>query len=118
LATPTPEAVKILKRADPDTSPASWALRFAGSLDNVFTVLSGISDSTQVEDDRHIGTFAPSQPLSDNDRETVAAAPATYRAAGAVPCTSCRYRMPCPSCVDIPKSFASVNNYKCTGTSF
>ena len=33
----------------------------------------------------------------------------------AVPCSGCRYCMPCPAGVDIPKIFALYNNYKVIG---
>lgn len=50
LATP-PEAVeKLLKEAEPEASTASWAIRFAANLEGVITVLSGMSNVAQMED--------------------------------------------------------------------
>lgn len=48
LASLPKEAEALLKAADPDASPASWAIRFAASLPGVFTVLSGMSDIVQM----------------------------------------------------------------------
>lgn len=50
LASPPTEVEKILKNAEPNSSNASWAIRFAASLDGVVTVLSGMSDLAQMRD--------------------------------------------------------------------
>ena len=45
-----PEAAeKKLRSTQPELSPAVWALRFAGSMDNVIAVLSGMSTLEQVQ---------------------------------------------------------------------
>ena len=50
LADP-PQALKdIFEKELPDASPASWAIRFVASLDNVMMVLSGMSSMEQMED--------------------------------------------------------------------
>ncbi|MGI6004424.1 MAG: aldo/keto reductase [Christensenellales bacterium] len=113
LATLRPESVEIFKKADPDASVASWAIRFAASLPNVLTVLSGMSTMEQVVD--NVATMTNFRPLSQADHGTVTAAVTAYRATGAIPCTACRYCMDCPSGVDIPKVFAYYNNYKVKG---
>ena len=41
LAEPPKTVQKILKEADPNASFASWAIRYAASLDGIITVLSG-----------------------------------------------------------------------------
>lgn len=48
LASLPKEAVKLLHDFNPEVSPASYALRFAASLDNVFMVLSGMNDMEQM----------------------------------------------------------------------
>ena len=42
LATLTPEIRQVLLKANPDASPASWAMRYVCSLPNVAVALSGI----------------------------------------------------------------------------
>ena len=50
LATLPETTAQKLKAIDPSASPASWALRFAASMDDVIAVLSGMSTLAQVED--------------------------------------------------------------------
>lgn len=110
----TLQAREIFQAAEPNASIASWGLRFAASLPNVQIVLSGMSSMEQMED--NLNTFTPFTPLSDSERNTIADALAAYRKSGAVPCTGCRYCMPCPAGVDIPRNLALLNQIK-AGTS-
>lgn len=57
-----PERVRALfSEADSDATPASWAMRFVAGLEGVETVLSGMSDMSQVED--NISTMACLRPM-------------------------------------------------------
>jgi len=113
LATLNPAATEVLKKSNPAASNASWALRYAASLPNVLCVISGMSLPEHVED--NIATFTPFKPLSEGERETLVAALNAYRKSLAVPCTLCRYCMPCPVGVDIPRIFGHYNQYKING---
>ena len=80
---------------------------------NVLCVLSGMSLPEHMED--NIKTFSPLKPLTDNERKTLDQALTAYRKRLAVPCTACRYCMPCPVGVEIPKIFGLYNQYKISG---
>ena len=110
LATLSPVANEILTKAAPDSSIASWALRYAASLPNVLCVLSGMSQAEQMQD--NINTFSPLKPLSAQERQTLDEALTAHKQYLAVPCTSCRYCMPCPAGVKIPEIFGIYNQYK------
>ncbi|MDO5582393.1 MAG: aldo/keto reductase [Planctomycetia bacterium] len=112
LADLCPGAVNVLKNASPDASPASWALRFAASLPNVFTVLSGMSKPEQLAD--NLRTFENFRPLSEGERKVLDKALDVYRKSAPIPCTACRYCMDCPNGVDIPKNFAIYNRWLTT----
>ena len=107
------EAVSILKKADPKASVASWAFRYAASLPNVICVLSGMTLTEHLED--NIKTFTRFKPLAAAERKVISQALAAYRKSGAIPCTECRYCMPCPVGVQIPRIFGLYNHYKLTG---
>ncbi len=110
LANLPEESEQVLRRADPKASTASWAIRFAAQLPGVLTVLSGMSNREQLED--NLATLSPLTPLSPKEGEAIRQAVDLYRKNGTVPCTACRYCMPCPFEVDIPKVFALYNHYK------
>lgn len=61
-----------MKRVHPDASIASWALRFAASLPGVATVLSGMSNEEQMED--NIKTFRNFVPLNEEEKAVIAKA--------------------------------------------
>jgi predicted aldo/keto reductase-like oxidoreductase len=113
LASLNDRAGGILKKAAPDSSLASWAVRFAASLPNVMTVLSGMSSAEQMED--NLKTMTDFRPLSENEQALLREAAAAYNAAGTIPCTGCRYCMDCPAGVDIPAVFRQYNYYHLSG---
>lgn len=113
LTTLTPRCLEIFKKANPNASAASWAFRYAGSLPNVLVILSGMTLPEHLED--NIKTFTGFQPLSNAERETIAQAVKTYHNTGAVACTNCKYCMPCPAGVNIPRIFGLYNSYKSSG---
>ena len=78
-----------MKRVHPDASIASWALRFAASLPGVATVLSGMSNEEQMED--NIKTFRNFVPLNEKEKAVIAKAQEALKKSPAVPCTACRY---------------------------
>lgn len=98
-----------LKEYNPESSIASWAIRYAASKTNVLTVLSGMSDFSQVKD--NVETISNFKPLDKKEHELLNEALTIYLSSGTIPCTGCRYCMDCPEGVDIPKVFAIYNQY-------
>ncbi len=107
LAKMNPESLKILKKAEPDRSAASWAVRYVASLPKVLTILSGMSDMEQIKD--NVKTLKHFEPLNDDERKVLDKALAAYLKNRPIPCTACRYCMPCPFKVDIPRVFMVYN---------
>ena len=100
-------AVSLLKERDPQASVASWAFRFAGNQPRVLTVLSGMTYMEHLQD--NIRTYSPHKPLNDDELKLLEEIADVYANFKTVPCTDCKYCMPCPYGIDIPTVFAHYN---------
>ena len=95
----------------PSASVASWALRFAADCENVFMVLSGMSDMDQLTD--NMGFMQNPEPLLPEERQMLVDAVGMIYADLAVDCTACRYCVEgCPQKIEISKYFSLYNAAK------
>ncbi len=104
-----PEKVKMMfKNADSTLSVASWAVRFAASLENVMMVLSGMSNLDQVLDNTgYMGNFLP---LSEDEMQMALLAGKIISGQSGIACTGCAYCIErCPKNIAIPQYFAAYN---------
>ena len=103
------EAEARLKSLRPEESIPAWSFRWLQGLPNVKMVLSGMSDMAQMED--NVKTFSAENPLSQVERETLAAIAEGMM--DAIPCTACRYCCDgCPMGLDIPMLLHAYNDLK------
>jgi predicted aldo/keto reductase-like oxidoreductase len=108
LANPPQSVADILRAAEPQASPASWALRFAADLPGVITVLSGMSDTAQMQD--NLSSMRAFSGLTEAQRETIRRARAALAEIPLIPCTSCNYcAKVCPKNIGISGSFTAMN---------
>lgn len=108
LANPVPQVADILREADPAASCASWAIRFAASLDGIITVLSGMSTLAQVED--NVSYMRDFKPLTDSERAVIERVQQELAAIDSIPCTGCHYCTDgCPMHIPIPDIFSAYN---------
>lgn len=98
---------KVFKDYNKDASIASWGLRYVGSFDNVLVLLSGMSNIDQMND--NIKTFSNFKPLNNEEEQIIQTAIAKVKDRVKNGCTGCRYCMPCPKQVNIPKMFRMWN---------
>ncbi len=114
LADPPREVAELLRAANPDASPASWAIRFAASLDGIITVLSGMSNRAQMAD--NLSFMRDFKPLDEAEREVIRKAQELLGKSAAIGCTACGYcTTGCPQSIPIPKVFAAMNDKLSTG---
>jgi predicted aldo/keto reductase-like oxidoreductase len=110
LADPPAEAREIMRASGVDRTPVDWALQFLWNRPEVAVVLSGMGSQQMVDDNCASADRSGVATLTPHELETVERLADVYRRRMAVPCTACRYCMPCPSGVDIPQNFAIWNN--------
>lgn len=94
-------------------SIASWALRYVASFPNINVILSGMSNEENVAD--NLATFTHFEPLSDAEQQVVKKVVKAVKARVKNGCTGCRYCMPCPFGVDIPRNFHLWNEHAMYG---
>lgn len=99
--------VARLKQREPERSVASWAFRFAGTHSGVMTVLSGMTYMNHLQD--NLRSFCPLKPLTDEEIHFLYETADLMIQYPTIPCTSCKYCMPCPYGLDIPGIFQHYN---------
>ncbi|MBR1823793.1 MAG: aldo/keto reductase [Ruminococcus sp.] len=109
LANP-PQGVKdIFKAADPNASMASWAIRYVASMDGIITVLSGMSNLEQMDD--NLSYMRDFKPLSEAEQKVIATAQDELKKDNSIKCTACHYCTEgCPMGIAIPEIFAVYNS--------
>ncbi len=111
LASMAPEIEAKFKAKQPDKSIASWALRFVGSLPGVMTILSGMSNEEQMED--NLKTFTNFEPLSEEELAIVNEVTQEILAIPQIGCTACKYCCDgCPQHISIPDVFRTINTLR------
>ncbi|MBI9100732.1 MAG: aldo/keto reductase, partial [Spirochaetaceae bacterium] len=111
LAYKYPDSVqKIWDKSDHFAGPVERALAWLWDQEYVSVVLSGMSAMEHVIDNTEIADRFEINSLSPKEKELYDQAADAYRALSPVPCTTCRYCMPCPFGVDIPGNFDLYND--------
>ncbi len=110
LANPPAEALEVMRASGVERTPVDWALQFLWNRPEVSVVLSGMSTMRQVEENCASADSSGVGSLTETEQATVERIADIYRQKIAVPCTACKYCMPCPFGVDIPGNFAALNN--------
>jgi len=105
-----PDVQKIWDSAPRKRTPADWALQWVWNHPEVSVVLSGMSTMEQVE--QNIASANESGPatLTGEELGLIGCVRDRYQALSRIPCTDCRYCLPCPSGVNIPHVFEIYND--------
>jgi len=100
---------EIMEQAAPNASLASWAIRYAASLDGIITVLSGMSTMEMMED--NISFMDHFTPLDNTERDVLKRVTEKLNDVDTIRCTGCRYCVEgCPMHIRIPDLFKIYNN--------
>ncbi len=109
LVAPPPSIQAFWDQAPVRRSPVEWALQWLWNQPEVSVVLSGMSALEQVQENVAVAERSAAHPLSDAELTLFDQVRARYREITAIPCTNCKYCMPCAQHVDIPGNFANYN---------
>ncbi len=108
LATPPRAVREIFDAANPEASYASWAIRYAASLEGVLTVLSGMSTLEQVQD--NVSYMRDFKPLTADEQAVIARVREVLDGVHQYKCTACHYCTDgCPMGIPIPDFFKAMN---------
>lgn len=111
LARNVPPAIQAVWDAAPvRRSPAEWALQWVWNHQEVSFLLSGMSTMEQVEENLRLADASRPGLLTAEELALVGRVRDLYRELSPIPCTACRYCMPCPQGVDIPGVFELYND--------
>jgi predicted aldo/keto reductase-like oxidoreductase len=111
LAQKPPEQVaKVWETAPERRKPVEWGLLWVWNQPEISVVLSGMSAMEQVVENVSIANRSASGILTAEDLLLIDRVRKAYRGLSPIPCTGCRYCMPCPNGVEIPRIFQMYND--------
>ena len=104
-----PSINNIWKKAPVQRSLPDWALRWVWNHPEVTVVLSGMSSFEQVEQNVGYAKSGLPDSLSEVELSLFKEVEVEYKKRIKIPCTGCRYCLPCSSNVSIPECFEMYN---------
>ncbi len=105
-----PDEVQALwDKADKKRTPVEWAFEYLCDKPLVTSVFSGMSNMDQVKQNIAIAESCDVNSMSEHDRQILKDVTQVYKSREEIPCTGCRYCMPCHNRVDIPHCFKQYN---------
>lgn len=105
------EVQALWDEAETRRTPAEWALRWVWNRPEVTCVLSGMNEEAHIAENLRVASEAEPGALSAAELELVERVRDAYYRLTKADCTGCRYCMPCPHGVDIPRCFEVYNNF-------
>ena len=91
-------------------TPAEWGLRWVWNHPEVTVVLSGMNEISQLEENIRTASDAYPGSMTEKELAVVSLIAGKYHELMKIPCTGCKYCMPCPFGVDIPGCFDLYNS--------
>jgi len=111
LSKEPPESVaKILAGAPRRLKAVEWAWRWIWNQPEISVALSGMSTMEQVVENVALADRYAVGNLSAGEMKLYDKIRKAYNSLSPVPCTGCRYCMPCPNKVEIPRIFQMYND--------
>ncbi len=105
------KARKLFANYEKKMSPVEWSFTWLWNQKEIMTVLSGMNSLDMVKENTSYADKAEVNKLTKKDKELLEKVVEAINEKMKVPCTGCRYCMPCPRHVDIPGTFSAYNKY-------
>ena len=105
------EAAGLFRKSGIERSPAQWALRWVWNHPQISTVLSGMNEPEQVEQNISAADEGWPDSLTPGEMAIINQVKTVFGKKLMVNCTTCGYCMPCPSGVNIPINFTYYNDF-------
>lgn len=110
LVQQVPDAVKdVWAKSKHDWSPVQRALNWIWNLDSVSVNLSGMSNLDQLKENIRLANSFKRGQIDERELGLYKQARLEYIHRIAIPCSACRYCLPCPHGVAIPSVFGHYN---------
>lgn len=103
------DIMSIYEGAKQQRSPAEWAFRWLYDKPEFVTILSGMSNAEQLDDNLRIFADTSANCMSLSEKRMMNKVRGAYSAKVRVGCTGCEYCMPCPAGVNIPRVFRPLD---------
>jgi predicted aldo/keto reductase-like oxidoreductase len=110
LAKPRGLVAEVWENAARKRSPAAWALLWIWNQPEVSVALSGMSNMEQVVENVALADSARPGILSPEELALIDRVREAYKGLIPIPCTSCKYCMPCSGGVEISEIFQMYND--------
>lgn len=105
-----PSVQKIWESAPGKRTPADFALQWVWNQPEVSLLLSGMSTMEQVKQNLASASRSGPGTLTEQELPLYDRAREAYQALCPIPCTDCKYCLPCPNGVNIPRVFEIYND--------
>lgn len=111
LASKVPEEIKkVWDRAEIKRTPAEWAFRYLWNYPEISVVLSGTSEMEHLKENLRIAEQGKPNSLSAKEKNLISEVSEIYRSRIKVNCTGCKYCIPYPMGVNIPRNLSYLND--------
>lgn len=90
-------------------TPVEWAFKWLGDHPEVSCVLSGCNEVEQIDDNLRIFDSIEIGSMTGEEHELIDKAREAYYSRTKIGCTTCKYCLPCPMGVEIPRVFKAWN---------
>jgi len=109
------EAKKVWAKAKTKRTPAEWAFRYLWDYPEISVVLSGMTELNHLLENIKTAEEGRPNSLRAEEKELISEVKQIYRARIKVNCTACKYCLPCPAGVNIPRALSYLNDVSMLG---